>query len=116
MTRDRVISLYERHAEKFDRDRNRSLFEQPWLDRFLDLITPGGTVLDIGCGMGEPIARYILERGYSVVGVDSSRSMIAICRQRFPEAEWIVGDMRLLELGRIFDGVLAWDSFFHLSP
>jgi hypothetical protein len=24
--------------------------------------------------------------------------------------------MRTLFLGRIFDGILAWDSFFHLSP
>jgi len=33
-----------------------------------------------------------------------------------PEQEWIVGDMRSLALGRLFDGILAWDSFFHLQP
>jgi hypothetical protein len=32
-----------------------------------------------------------------------------------PDQEWIVGDMRSLALGRRFDGVLAWDSFFHLG-
>ncbi len=31
-----------------------------------------------------------------------------------PDEEWIVADMRSLSLGRRFDGVLAWDSFFHL--
>ena len=40
--------------------------------------------------------------------------MIAICRTRFPKSEWIVADMRGLSLGRRFDGLLAWDSFFHL--
>jgi hypothetical protein len=39
-----------------------------------------------------------------------------MARERFPEAEWIVGDMRALDLGRRFDGVLAWHSLFHLSP
>jgi hypothetical protein len=40
--------------------------------------------------------------------------MIALCRQRFPAQDWIVADMRHLSLDSRFDGVLAWDSFFHL--
>jgi hypothetical protein len=32
-----------------------------------------------------------------------------------PDQEWIVADMRSLALGRRFAGLLAWDSFFHLS-
>jgi hypothetical protein len=31
-----------------------------------------------------------------------------------PDQEWIVADMRSLALSRRFDGILAWDSFFHL--
>ncbi|MFL5493630.1 MAG: class I SAM-dependent DNA methyltransferase [Gemmatimonadales bacterium] len=111
-----IVDLYERHARSFDRDRNRSLQEKAWLDRFLSHVPPSGTVLDIGCGMGEPIARYCLESGARVVGIDSSLSMIQMCRTRFPHAEWLVADMRELALDRRFDGILAWDSFFHLSP
>jgi hypothetical protein len=32
-----------------------------------------------------------------------------------PEQEWIVADMRRLALNRRFDGILAWDSYFHLA-
>jgi hypothetical protein len=64
--------------------------------------------------MAEPIARYILESGFRVVGVDFSPSLIEMCRARFPDSEWIVADMRQLSLERRFDGLLAWDSFFHL--
>jgi cyclopropane fatty-acyl-phospholipid synthase-like methyltransferase len=109
-----IVSLYERHAADFDRDRSRRLQERAWLDRFLAHVRPSGTVLDIGCGMGEPIGRHFLEAGLSVVGIDSSDAMIAMCRARFPKAEWNVADMRRLSLGRRFDGLLAWDSFFHL--
>jgi hypothetical protein len=41
--------------------------------------------------------------------------MIALARDRMPEQEWIVADMRRLALGRRFDGILAWDSYFHLA-
>lgn len=115
MSHASITDLYERHAGDFDRERARDLQERAWLDRFLGYVPAAGTVLDLGCGMGEPIARYVIERGFRVVGVDSSPSMIQMCRERFPGEEWIVADMRELALGRRFDGVLAWDSFFHLS-
>lgn len=110
-----VAGLYERHAHVYDRERDRSLQERAWLDQFMACVHPGGTVLDVGCGMGEPIARYLIEHKFRVVGVDASPSMIRLCRTRFPQSEWYVSDMRELDLGRRFDGVLAWDSFFHLS-
>jgi len=110
-----IVDLYERHAQKYDRDRSRRLQEKAWLDRFLSHVRPSGVILDIGCGMAEPIARYVLEARFRVVGVDSSPSLIAMCRARFPDSEWLVGDMRQLALARRFDGLLAWDSFFHLK-
>lgn len=110
-----IIELYERHAADYDRDRGRSLQEKAWLDSFLAAAPPGGSILDLGCGMGEPIARYLIGRGFRVVGVDSSPAMIEMCRTRFPDQEWLVADMRRLALGRRFEGILAWDSFFHLA-
>jgi len=115
MSSDAIVDLYERHARDFDRDRGRGLQEKTWLDRFLGHVRPGGVVLDIGCGMAEPIARYVIQAGFRVVGIDSSPSLTAMCRARFPDAEWLVGDMRQMALGRRFDGLLAWDSFFHLN-
>lgn len=115
MSKDDVIDLYDRHAAAYDRDRSRSLQERAWLNRFLLHVRDGGTILDVGCGMGEPMARYFIDRGFSVIGVDSSPAMIDFCRARFPESEWIVADMRTLELSGRFDGILAWDSTFHLG-
>lgn len=110
-----IVDLYERHAWHFDQDRGRSLQEKAWLDKFLSHVPRAGRILDIGCGMGEPMARYIIEAGYQVTGIDSSPSLVHMCRSRFPSAEWLVADMRELALGRRFAGLLAWDSFFHLD-
>lgn len=113
----RIVDLYERRALDWaaDRSRSGSFFEKPWLDRFLVLTPPGGTLLDIGCGFGKPIAEYLMQQGRDVVGIDSSATMISLCRRDFPGGEWLVADMRTLALSRRFDGILAWDSFFHLT-
>jgi SAM-dependent methyltransferase len=113
---ERIIGLYERHAPAYDAERSRNLMERAWLDRFCTLLPPGGAVLDVGCGQGEPIARHLIETGYALTGVDSSTAMIALCKARFPQRSWHVADMRALALRQHFNGVLAWDSFFHLTP
>ena len=114
MCHEAIIDLYERHARNFDRDRYRGLNERRWLNKFLELADPGEPILDLGCGTGEPIARFLIERGYEVLGIDSSPAMIEICRARFPEHKWMVEDMRQLHLERQFAGIIAWDSFLHL--
>ncbi len=116
---DRIIDHYERHARDWDADRNRhvgSWNDKPWHDRFIAALPPAASVLDLGCGSGHPVARNMVERGLHVTGVDSSPSLISLCRRRLPDQDWLVGDMRSLRLRRQFDGILAWDSFFHLTP
>jgi SAM-dependent methyltransferase len=113
---EHIIGLYERHAADWDKERGRTLFEKAWLDRFLALQPQNASVLDIGCGAGEPIARYLIERGCQVTGIDSSAALIGMCKERFPDQNWIVSDMRSLSLDQRFDGILAWNSFFHLCP
>lgn len=110
-----VIRLYQRHGLAWARDRDRQAAEAVWLDRFLALVPDLGTVLDLGCGSGWPVARYLLDRGSAVVGVDTAPDLLALAWQRCPEGEWHLHDMRSLDLQRAFQGVLAWNSFFHLG-
>ena len=114
---DNIVDLYNRHAKAWVRARLREpqFYERGWLEKFCDLICVGGRVLDIGCATGEPMASYLVKHGYMVTGVDSSRAMIELFRERLPDQEALVADMRMLSLQRIFPGILAWDSFFHLN-
>jgi len=121
MARDaeRIIGLYRRHALAWARARAEQATQPPmeaaWLDHFRALLPEGPAILDLGCGTGAPIASYLAARGCAITGIDSAPEMIAMCASRLPEQDWRVGDMRSLSLGRAFDGILAWDSFFHLS-
>lgn len=104
---DNIIGIYQRHAGAFEQKRSTTLFEQPWLERFLNLLPNNGRILDIGCGNGMPIADYFIRQGFQVTGVDSSQPMIDRCLQRFPEQRWAVADMRTLALTDKFDGLIA---------
>lgn len=90
--------------------------ELPYLQTATALASPPGTVLDLGCGSGEPLARHFIENGYRVTGIDLVDEMLQMCRARFPDMTWQRADMRNLEIRERFDIVVAWDSFFHLSP
>jgi SAM-dependent methyltransferase len=113
---ERITGLYDENAAAWDRQRGRDLHESAWLERFAALLTAGGSVLDLGCGMGEPIARWLIGRGFRVTGVDYSPSLIALCKERFPKEAWHLADMRELDLTQRFHGLIAWHSFFHLRP
>jgi SAM-dependent methyltransferase len=112
---DGMHGVYERKATEFDQERAKTLFERSWLEKFEALLPANASILDVGCGSGEPIARYFIEKGYDLTGVDYAQSMIGLVRERFPEQTWLVADMRDLDLGRRFDGLLGWHSFFHLT-
>lgn len=73
-------------------------------------------MLDIGCGAGAPIATTLAAGGFALTGIDTSAPLLALARARLPDAQWIACDMRAMALGRRFDGLVAWDSFFHLAP
>lgn len=111
-----IMDLYERCAISWDAARNRQpLLERSWLDRFRGLLVAGGSVLDLGCGGGDPIAIYLAMHGFDVTGVDSSKTLLSLFRRRLPTAEALLADMRTLRLERLFQGVIAWDSCFHLT-
>jgi SAM-dependent methyltransferase len=113
---EHVVDLYRRHARAWAAARGTKLRERGWIERFAAILDPGATVLDIGCGSGEPIASYLAGKGHHVTGIDSSPEMIALFRANLPGEAAEVADMRSLSPGSEFGGLIAWDSFFHLAP
>lgn len=63
-------------------------------------LTPGASVLDLGCGTGR-IADPLVRLGHEVVAVDESPAMLAHVRA----ARTVCGEIESLDLGRRFGGV-----------
>ena len=113
-----IVDLYDRRAHDWVDDRGQALTDHDrlWLDRFTASLLPGDAVLDVGCGSGRPIAAALIADGFQVTGIDSSPRLIAHAALDLPSGRFIQADMRRLDLGQTFAGVLAWHSLVHLSP
>jgi len=110
-TREEHNSLRQSHWDKvaqngtvetfFSREYHRRLREIYSL-----LISPGLTVLEIGCGRGDLLAAVAPLTG---VGIDFSAEMLIQARQRHPGLTFIQADAHALQLDRKFDVIILSD-------
>lgn len=75
-------------------------------ERVIEIITEfkandGKDLLDVGCGTGGHIDH--LRHHFSVIGVDLSKDMLKVAKERFMNIEFFEQDMTKLDLGRKFD-------------
>lgn len=82
---------------------------------FCKLLKPKGNVLDVGCGTGKPIAEYLTRQGFNVVGLDFSHEMIERACANVPTAKFVECDLFDFSCGTKFDGIIAFDSLWHLE-
>ncbi len=83
----------------------------PWLAK----LPPGARLLDGGCGLGD-WTLCLTEKGFPTLGLDISRKTVAALRSRFPEHEFLVGDIRDTGLpSSSLDGYFSWGTFEHFE-
>lgn len=74
----------------------------------------GSRVLDVGCGTGFFTALY-LSWGARVTGLDIAPTSIERLGQRYPEAEFLLGDVSEVPLDQRYDIVNAFDVLYHIT-
>jgi len=65
------------------------------MDEFSRHLVGNGTVLDAGCGAGRD-TNILANIGFSTIGIDVSRGLIRLAKQKFPKLNFIIGDIRKL--------------------
>jgi SAM-dependent methyltransferase len=84
------------------------------IEREFATVTPGvRSVLDLGSGGGH-VSRH-LRHDRSVTLVDISADMLSVSRQLNPECRHVLGDMRTIRLGQLFDAVLVHDAVDYVT-
>lgn len=74
---------------------------------------PPRTMLELGSGGGS--LAFHLKEHLSLTLSDRSAAMLAVNRAINPECEHVLGDMRTLDLGRVFDAVLVHDAIMYAT-
>ncbi|NKB33520.1 MAG: methyltransferase domain-containing protein [Pseudomonadales bacterium] len=106
---------YDAIAEQYAKYRTIEVGMEPTL-RWLNGLSPKGTILDLGCGSGKPLAQLLEEKNFKVTGVDSSPRMIEFCNSNLNNAELICTPVQEYSFpDSHFDGVLSWGLMFLLS-
>ncbi len=88
--------------------------DQELFELFLGKLPINSKILDLGCGHGVPVATLIANYGHKIVGVDRSETLLAYARHAMPEHDWILRELEDFEPADNYDGIVIWDSLFHL--
>jgi cyclopropane fatty-acyl-phospholipid synthase-like methyltransferase len=115
MSKDMVRKGYDRIAQKYMGVRDQYVNNR-YLLNFNSRLKPGSLVLDLGCGAGKPIDRFLVNRGHKIIGVDISRKQIKLAKRNVPEARYVVKDISSLrkEEYRV-DAVISFYTILHIS-
>lgn len=115
----RVQSHYDDIADVYDqrydhRERGRQYYDHI-SQGVLDQIGTGGELLDIGCGTGLFIRRF-LKHGGKVTGIDISSGMIKRATTIFPSEQFLVGNAEFLPFSEnSFDSISSLLAFSYLT-
>jgi len=84
------------------------------LEQLAVLLPKGSTILDIGCGAGVPIDKFLSENGYTVKGIDISEKQIELAKKNVPHASYEVKDMSEFKDNEYdVDAIVSFYAIFH---
>jgi cyclopropane fatty-acyl-phospholipid synthase-like methyltransferase len=114
MTRDVVRAGYDEIGERYHSWSSGSEVRLGFVQRVLDRLPAGSTVVDLGCGPGDPATRLLSERHHTT-GVDLSAGQLSIARRLAPRASLVQADLDELALQPLsVDAVVSFYAFGHL--
>ncbi|MET3986927.1 class I SAM-dependent methyltransferase [Streptomyces sp. PvR034] len=106
---------YDALSLRYDQAYGAETKYQPWIGELSGRIPAGGTVLDLGCGSGVPVACALATAGHRVTGVDISEVQIRRARELVPQAEFIRADATVVDFPPAsFDAVVSFYALIHI--
>lgn len=107
---------YDFLAPTFEEDYFRRPHTREAFEEWLAQIPGGASVLDVGCGHGQPVIDRLLEAGLEVCGIDLSQAMLARARLAYPQARFIHGTLQDLPAAEEFSAACSFSALLYLDP
>lgn len=108
-----AVDTYNKIAQEYDKEFGNDYSDTPYIDKFLNYLE-GKTVLDIGCGVGN-LTKYIMDRGFYIEGIDLSKEMLNIAKEKYSDIKFYEMNMKEITLSKKYDGIMLAYSLFHLT-
>jgi 2-polyprenyl-3-methyl-5-hydroxy-6-metoxy-1,4-benzoquinol methylase len=106
---------YERYAGAFMASRKARSVGLDTVMAWARSLSPGGAIIDLGCGDGVPLSAALAAQGFSVHGVDASPTLAAAFARNLPGVPVACEAVQdSLLFSRSFDAALAWGLVFLL--
>lgn len=109
-----AVDTYEKIAHKYTEQYFDDMVDLPYIDKFLAMLPKQGNILDVGSGPGQ-FAKHMIVKGFEVVGIDFSKEMVRVSKDKVPSVDFRHMDMRQLDFpDNYFDGVFSAYSLIHI--
>lgn len=108
-----IAELYDLISSKYVNYNQQVLFLTQLFEKYR---IPGRRILDIACGTGTH-ALMLCDKGYEVVGVDSSGEMLKVAKKKTEDDKqirFVRRDMRVLDFDEEFDAAICVSSISFL--
>ena len=107
---------YEHHAYDFLRNRDKSLIGSKVVERWAHRFSKDASILELGCGGGEPVTRILHTAGLKLWAVDSSPTLVKAFKARFSSIPVQCSKAQESDFfNQTYDGVIAIGLIFLLS-
>ena len=85
------------------------------VEKFIKLLSPGGKILDAGCGYGREL-RIFIDHGFEAQGIDMSTGLLALAKKRNPYVNIQEMDVRNLRFEDCFFDAIWCRAVLHHLP
>ena len=107
--------IYNGFAKDYEENRGFFDISEILASFYSQLDVEKGRLLDLGCGAGEPVARFFVDRNWKVTGVDFSERMLELAADYVPEMKTHHADISRVEFAQNqFNAITASYSLFHI--
>lgn len=114
MSKNLVRKGYNKIAKRYMEVRDQ-FTNNRYLEKLNNMLEPGSTILDMGCGAGKPIDKFFIYRGHKVIGIDISEKQIKLARKNVPRASYVVKDISNLQKEEYqVDVIVSFYTILHI--
>jgi len=108
---DKTTEAYNKIAEDYNKRNYNHFWQKEY--KFYKSIIFGKKIIDLGCGAGRDAEAFVKD-GFNYLGIDSSEEMLKIAKERVPDGQFEVMNLRNIDLPfESFDGFWASASLLH---